>query len=156
MINLRIRTTEAEAFDHTICELMKGIVISLPEWLYWVILLIGLEDRMPRFWARKLFDKNVLPLAQRLGMISRCAGKIGPEFHRYVHHATVPFLFIPSGNTARADSRFVLSQWETVLLRNDVSHWLGASLESALTASLIQGNQWYQYYCCYVCRSRLV
>ena len=32
----------------------------------------------------------------------------------------------------RGDSRFALSQWETVLLCNDVSHWLGASLESAL------------------------
>ena len=32
----------------------------------------------------------------------------------------------------RADSRFVPSQWETALLCNDVSHWLGASLESAL------------------------
>ena len=34
----------------------------------------------------------------------------------------------------RADFRFALSQWETVLLCNDVSHWLGASLvtESAL------------------------
>ena len=32
----------------------------------------------------------------------------------------------------RADSRFARSQWETVLLCNDVSHWLGASLESAL------------------------
>ena len=32
----------------------------------------------------------------------------------------------------RADSRFAPSQWETVLLCNDVSHWLGASLESAL------------------------
>ena len=30
-----------------------------------------------------------------------------------------------------ADSRFAPSQWET-LLCNDVSHWLGASLESAL------------------------
>ena len=32
----------------------------------------------------------------------------------------------------RADSRFVPSQWEMALLCNDVSHWLGASLESAL------------------------
>ena len=31
----------------------------------------------------------------------------------------------------RADSRFASSKWETVLLGNDVSHWLGASLESA-------------------------
>ena len=33
----------------------------------------------------------------------------------------------------RADSRFAPSQWETALLCNDVSHWLGASLESALS-----------------------
>ena len=32
----------------------------------------------------------------------------------------------------RADSRFAPSQWETALLCNDVSHWLGLSLESAL------------------------
>ena len=32
----------------------------------------------------------------------------------------------------RADSRFALSQWEMALLCNDVSHWLGANLESAL------------------------
>ena len=32
----------------------------------------------------------------------------------------------------RAESRFAPSQWETALLCNDVSHWLGASLESAL------------------------
>ena len=30
----------------------------------------------------------------------------------------------------RADSRFAPSQWETALLCNDVSHWLGANLES--------------------------
>ena len=34
----------------------------------------------------------------------------------------------------RADSRFAASQWETALLCNDVSHWLGASLKSALYA----------------------
>ena len=32
----------------------------------------------------------------------------------------------------RADFRFVLDQWEMPLLCNDVSHWLGANLESAL------------------------
>ena len=30
------------------------------------------------------------------------------------------------------DSRFAPSQWETALLCNDVSHWLGANQESAL------------------------
>ena len=32
----------------------------------------------------------------------------------------------------RADSRFALGQWETALLCNDFSHWLGTSLGSAL------------------------
>ena len=32
----------------------------------------------------------------------------------------------------RADSRFVPSQWEIVLLCNDISHWLGTNLKSAL------------------------
>ena len=32
----------------------------------------------------------------------------------------------------RADSRSATSQWEMALLCNDVSHWLGANLESAL------------------------
>ena len=38
----------------------------------------------------------------------------------------------------RADSRCVPSQWEMALLCNDVSHWLGASLESALRYLLMQ------------------
>ena len=41
-------------------------------------------------------------------------------------------LLIVSASKYRTDSRFALSQWETALLCNDVSHWLGASLESAL------------------------
>ena len=35
------------------------------------------------------------------------------------------------GHGGRADFRFAFNQWETALLCNDVSHWLGASLESA-------------------------
>ena len=35
--------------------------------------------------------------------------------------------------SVRADSRFAPSQWETALLCNDVSHWLGTNLESALS-----------------------
>ena len=37
-----------------------------------------------------------------------------------------------SRNSSRADSRLAPSQWEAVLLCNDVSHWLGANLEWAL------------------------
>ena len=39
---------------------------------------------------------------------------------------------VANGNIFRADSRFAPSQWETALLCNDVSHWLGANLEPAL------------------------
>ena len=41
----------------------------------------------------------------------------------------------------RADSSFAPSQWETVLLRNDVSHWLGANLESALPGACFSENK---------------
>ena len=45
-------------------------------------------------------------------------------------HLTLSFRHLCS-----TDSRFAPSQWETALLCNDVSHWLGASLESALFMS---------------------
>ena len=45
-------------------------------------------------------------------------------------------LWSPFPPAARADSRFAASQLETALLCNTVSHWLGASLESALRTSL--------------------
>ena len=35
-------------------------------------------------------------------------------------------------NECIADFRFATNQWETALLCNDVSHWLGTNLESAL------------------------
>ena len=38
-------------------------------------------------------------------------------------------------NTPGADSRFASRQWETALLCNDVSYWLGANLKSALILS---------------------
>ena len=37
----------------------------------------------------------------------------------------------------KADSRSAPSQWETALLCNDVSHWLCASLESALVVIIV-------------------
>ena len=50
-------------------------------------------------------------------------------YHDDIMTWTCSLYFWPS---LRADSRFVPTQWETALLCNDVSHWLGASLESAL------------------------
>ena len=42
----------------------------------------------------------------------------------------------------RADSSFALSQWETLLQSNTISHWLGANLASAL---------YYQLCSCFQC-----
>ena len=49
----------------------------------------------------------------------------------------------------RSDSKFAPSQWETALLCNNISHWLGTKLESALPIStwrrpsgLCMGCQW--------------
>ena len=41
-------------------------------------------------------------------------------------------LYTEMGPWFRTDSRSAPSQWETSLLCNDVSHWLGTNLESAL------------------------
>ena len=46
---------------------------------------------------------------------------------------------------SRADSRIAPTQWETALLCNDVSHWLGASLESALVSVVQYMNELIKY-----------
>ena len=48
-----------------------------------------------------------------------------------IHALDLDMVFLYSMQQYRVDSRFVPSQWETALLCNDVSHWLGTSLESA-------------------------
>ena len=47
----------------------------------------------------------------------------------------------------RADSRFAPSKWEKSLQSNAVSHWLGASLESALC---VTHNKKYQLLSCWI------
>ena len=53
------------------------------------------------------------------------------------HPISVRSQMLVGGGVCRADSRIALSQWETALLCNGVSHWLGASLESALYMSVL-------------------
>ena len=57
--------------------------------------------------------------------ISETYGLINPM--RYQESYLNPIMIL------KADFRFAPSQWGTVLLCNDTSHWLGTSLESALT-----------------------
>ena len=60
------------------------------------------------------------------------------QHHQHKHTLDMtPWILGPwpeDTNMPRAHSRFAPCQWETALLCNDVSHWLGASLESALHA----------------------
>ena len=69
-------------------------------------------------------DKVALYLGEYLALKRKC--HFDEKFHHWLH-CTLPFWQL-----LKADSRFAPSQWETALLCNDVSHWLGASLESAL------------------------
>ena len=48
------------------------------------------------------------------------------------YHSQWPGIHFTKELIIRADSRFAPNQWETALLCNDVYHWLGASIESAL------------------------
>ena len=43
----------------------------------------------------------------------------------------------------RVDSRFAPFQWETILLCNVISHWLGVSLESALYSKILAQQSWW-------------
>ena len=53
---------------------------------------------------------------------------------------------------ARADFRFGPSQWETALLCNDVSHWLGANLESLL----VYHTKCSRFSCALFCRCYII
>ena len=53
------------------------------------------------------------------------------RFLRHVHSLDI------YSKQCRADSRFAPSQWETTLLCNDVSHWLGARLKSTLQCIIL-------------------
>ena len=66
------------------------------------------------------------------GNLTSCTFIVTTAYHRQersIHYQQ-------QWNTIRVDSRFALSQWETALLCNAISHWLGASLESALYHAL--------------------
>ena len=56
----------------------------------------------------------------------------GPSWCLGYFHCLPSQIKLNTVHISRADSRFSPSQWETALLCNDISHWLGANLESAL------------------------
>ena len=74
-------------------------------------------------------------LLSRFYKSKKCAG------HIFIHCLFICILFyswsraVTIRSIHRPDSRFAPSQWETALHCNDVSHWLGANLESTRYSS---------------------
>ena len=68
------------------------------------------------------------------GYTTICSPMSMQYFYLHFHEIGLVSSFGPNYSfiASRADSRFVPSQWEMALVCNNVSHWLGASLESAL------------------------
>ena len=52
--------------------------------------------------------------------------------HNYLQCFSVKEWYRMPIHIYRADSRFAPSQWEPALICNDISHWLGTNLESAM------------------------
>ena len=96
-----------------------GIFLSVKANWYWHVSIGGLSKccKSANDW--------------RLNISLWCNSTVRTFTHSVVHSCSCLFgrLLI---NYCRDDTRFACSQWETALLCNDVSHWLGARLESAL------------------------
>ena len=78
--------------------------------------------------ARKSIVTILITMEKSLELLlwsKRCNGKVFRHYHNQQTYCSYGYGF-------RADSIFAPSQWGTALLCNDVSHWLGASLESDL------------------------
>ena len=89
-----------------------------------------------------------IPMATNLGLWSSLRWFHGvieivvPQFRhslsavRGILHSRKLCSFIMTSDYCRVVFRFEPNQWETGLLCNDVSHWLGANIESALYCNL--------------------
>ena len=101
--------------------------ISLTEmywWLsYWLISTLYLQENLVVSTISSIPGVASRPIP--LLLMPWCLGS-----HRAISSHDIDYVRWVS--TCMADSRFAPSQWEAALLCNDVSHWLDASLESAL------------------------
>ena len=92
-------------------------------YLYCYIVICDLETFTSLLEFQWNSMQNILPILDPL---------IHPICTEWVHYFCQANCVTDNG-TFRADSRFAPSQWETTLLCSNISHWLGASLESTLT-----------------------
>ena len=82
--------------------------------------------------VRKLRRNGVFIGFSFLGITSELFDEFAYWFLNYQTNHQTPKNLYRFSVEYRADSRFAPSQWETALLCNDVSHWLGASIKSVL------------------------
>ena len=96
--------------------------------------LSGLIDKLrckALYWAFGIYYISIpcfLKWISVLGMERQC----GFVCHVVAMHLICDRLILFIWTNGRTDSKFAPSQWEAALLYNDVSHWLGVNLESAL------------------------
>ena len=105
---------------------------------YWTNSESSISGNMPFIWLYRIGNK---PLPESImthppPVDWRLYASLGINLLASIARTPIPLWFTVKINTGiiyhRADSTFPPSQWETALLCNDVSHWVGASLESAL------------------------
>ena len=75
---------------------------------------------------------NVKALNGSMGMIKDKNVYVFHQAGSILHYYVVWLIWYSIQLNNRADSKLAPSQWEMALFCNDVSHWLGASLESSL------------------------
>ena len=92
---------------------------------------------------KQAYEKIYGPLIERFmgptwGPVGVDRTQVGPILTQWTllsgSNLLLTWSFINKRLYIRAASRYAPSQWETALLCKDISHWLGASLESALYA----------------------
>ena len=102
----------------------------------WKIIDHLLSDILMKYQTDSFFTKQNLLICFLIGDGLSTQG----EYNIYsISHKICTLFYMLAGYsciiTPSADSRLAPNQWETSLQCNAVSHWLGASLESALTSS---------------------
>ena len=124
------------------------------KWAYWIkrpsyvvsslLHLVSVSKRGPWQSPRGKANRSILvflfaiwPLCKehqtaccRINMLLRC--QLGQVSITNASVLVLEYGLVNTSHSIKADSRFASSQWEAALLCNDVSHWLGAYLESAL------------------------
>ena len=118
-------------FESVVCEM--AAILSRPQCVLNTVIRVSAKpSKCISRYTTKAYENN-LWCTKRATYLLRC-GPFGKDWNsqRFYHVDIIGKLYLWFIYSIMADSKFAPSQWETVLLCNDVSHWLGANLESGL------------------------